>query len=44
MENGTITKDFAQELLECAYVKMGNPSKLKDRSTVQVRNGQGLGR
>lgn len=43
MENGTITKDFAQELLECAYVKMGNPSKLKDRSTVQVRNGRGWG-
>lgn len=43
MENQTITKEFAQELLECAYVKMGNPSKLKDRSTVQVRNGRGWG-
>ena len=44
MENGTITKDFAQELLECAYVKMGNPSKLKDRSYRAGAKRQGLGR
>ncbi len=43
MENHEISKDFAQELLECAYVKMGNPSKLKDRMTVRVRNGRGWG-
>lgn len=43
MENHVITKAFAQELLECAYVKMGNPSKLKDRMTVEVRNGRGWG-
>lgn len=43
MENHTITKEFAQELLECAYVKTGNPSKLKDRMTVEVRNGRGWG-
>lgn len=43
MENHVITKEFAQELLECAYVKMGNPSKLKDRMTVEVRNGRGWG-
>ncbi len=43
MENHIISKEFAQELLECAYVKMGNPSKLKDRMTVKVRNGRGWG-
>lgn len=43
MERHVITKEFAQELLECAYVKMGNPSKLKDRMTVEVRNGRGWG-
>lgn len=43
MDNHVITKAFAQEILECAYVKMGNPSKLKDRSTVEVRNGRGWG-
>lgn len=43
LKNHVITKDFAQELLECAYVKMGNPSKLKDRMTVEVRNGRGWG-
>lgn len=43
MENHVIDKEFAQELLECAYVKMGNPSKLKDRMTVRVRNGRGWG-
>lgn len=32
-----------QELLECAYVKTGNPSKLKDRVTMSVRNGRGWG-
>lgn len=43
MTNHVITKDFAQELLECAYIKTGNPSKLKDRMTVEVRNGRGWG-
>lgn len=43
IQNGVISKDFAQELLECAYIKTGNPSKLKDRSTVEVRNGRGWG-
>lgn len=43
MENNIISKDFAQELIECAYVKMGNPSKLKDKQTVNVRNGRGWG-
>ncbi|WP_269477005.1 (2S)-3-sulfopropanediol dehydratase [Hominibacterium faecale] len=43
MEQGVITKEFAQELLETAYVKTGNPSKLKDKMTVEVRSGRGWG-
>lgn len=43
MENKTISKDFALELLECAYVKTGNPSKLKDRVSSELRNGRGWG-
>lgn len=40
---GIIDKAFAQELLECAYIKTGNPSKLKDKMTVEVRSGRGWG-
>ena len=43
MDKGAITKDFALELLEVEYVKMNNPTKLKDKSTVIVRNGRGFG-
>lgn len=43
MKNGTITKEFALELIEDEYVKMNNPTKLKDKSTVVVRNGRGFG-
>ena len=43
LESGEATQEWMQELLECAYIKMNNPSKLKDRMTVQVRNGRGWG-
>jgi formate C-acetyltransferase len=43
MKNGTITKEFALELIEVEYVKMNNPTKLKDKGTVLVRNGRGFG-
>lgn len=43
MREGVISKEFAQELLECAYIKTGNPSKLKDKMTVEVRSGRGWG-
>ncbi len=43
MKNKTITKDFAQELLECAFIKCGNPSKLRDKGSTKVRNGRGWG-
>ena len=39
----TLTKEFALELIEVQYVKMNNPTKLKDKSTVAVRNGRGFG-
>ena len=43
LREGRLTREFAGELLECAFVKMNNPSKLKDRDTVRVRNGRGWG-
>ena len=39
----TLSKEFALELLEVQYVKMNNPTKLKDKGTVKVRNGRGFG-
>ncbi|MGL5639026.1 MAG: (2S)-3-sulfopropanediol dehydratase [Cetobacterium sp.] len=43
MKNSTLTKEFALELIEVQYVKMNNPTKLKDKGTVKVRNGRGFG-
>ena len=43
IKNNTITKEFALELLEVQFVKMNNPTKLKDKGTVAVRNGRGFG-
>lgn len=43
MKAGDITRDFALELIEVLYVKMNNPTKLKDGGTVKVRQGRGFG-
>lgn len=43
IKSGMITKEFALELLEVEYVKMNNPTKLKNKGTVAVRNGRGFG-
>ncbi|WP_300392297.1 formate C-acetyltransferase/glycerol dehydratase family glycyl radical enzyme [Fusobacterium sp.] len=43
IQEGKITKEFVLELLEVQYVKMNNPTKLKDKGTVIVRNGRGFG-
>ena len=43
MEAGTLTKDFALELLEVEYVKMNYPTKLKDYGSMALRNGRGFG-
>ncbi|WP_317855243.1 (2S)-3-sulfopropanediol dehydratase [Chakrabartyella piscis] len=43
MKAGTLTKEFALELIEVQYVKLNNPVKLKDKSTVIVRNGRCAG-
>ena len=40
---GTLTKEFALELLEVQYIKLNNPTKLKDRGSMAVRNGRGFG-
>ncbi|HAS62075.1 MAG TPA: formate C-acetyltransferase/glycerol dehydratase family glycyl radical enzyme [Vibrio sp.] len=38
-----VSKQFVLEVLEVLYVKMNNPTKLKDKGTVKVRNGRGFG-
>ena len=43
MQSGAATKEFEQELLECAFIKCGNPSKLRDKGSTRVRNGRGWG-
>ncbi len=43
LKNGTITRESALELLEVEYVKMNNPTKLKDKGSMAVRNGRGFG-
>lgn len=43
MKKGTLTKEFALELIEVEYVKMNNPTKLKDKGSMAVRNGRGFG-
>lgn len=43
INNGTLTKEFALELIEVEYVKMNNPTKLKDKGNMAVRNGRGFG-
>lgn len=43
LKNGGLTKEFALELLEVEYVKMNNPTKLKDKGSMALRNGRGFG-
>ncbi len=43
MKAGTISKEFAQELLEVTFVKMNNPTKIRDGGTAKVRQGRGFG-
>ena len=43
MKAGAITKEFAQELLEVTFVKMNNPTKIRDGGTARVRQGRGFG-
>lgn len=43
MKNNVIPKEFALELLECQYVKMNYPTKLKDKGSMALRNGRGFG-
>lgn len=40
---GCISKEFAQELLEVTFVKMNNPTKVRDGGTAKVRQGRGFG-
>lgn len=40
---GRISKEFVLELLEVLYVKLNNPTKLKDKGSMALRNGRGFG-
>ncbi len=40
---GRVSKEFVLELLEVLYVKLNNPTKLKDRGSMALRNGRGFG-
>lgn len=43
VKENSVEKTFILEILEVLYVKMNNPTKLKDKGTVKVRNGRGFG-
>lgn len=43
MAKGEISKEFVLELLEVLYVKLNNPTKLKDKGSMALRNGRGFG-
>lgn len=42
LKTGTATKDFMQELLECFYIKVGTPTKLRDKLTITANTGRGM--
>lgn len=43
MEKGVYKKEFIQELLEAGFIKTGDPSKLRDKLTVEANAGRGWG-
>lgn len=43
IQSGKITKDEAQELIECTLIKSTTPTKLRDRITVMSNSGRGMG-
>jgi formate C-acetyltransferase len=43
IEEGRITKEFAQELIEVAYVKSGYPTKIRERQGIEINTGRTIG-
>ncbi len=43
LESGEFTKEFMQELVECYFIKLGTPSKLRDKMTAAANTGRGFG-
>ena len=39
LANGSITKDFAQELLDCVFVKLNDLNKVRDQISAQAFAG-----
>ena len=43
LKNGTITKDFVQELIECSFIKMHELLKLRDKGNIEVASATRMG-
>lgn len=43
MKSGVVTKEFIQELLDTAFIKSGNASKLRDKMTALANTGRSWG-
>ncbi len=43
IDKGEISKEFAQEIIESLFIKMGTQSKLRDRMTATANTGRGYG-
>ncbi|WKY47648.1 pyruvate formate lyase family protein [Eubacteriaceae bacterium ES3] len=43
LEKGEFTKEFMQEIVESHFIKMGVPSKLRDKMTAMANTGRGFG-
>ncbi len=43
LESGEFTQEFMQEILESLFIKLGTPSKLRDKMTAVVNTGRTFG-
>jgi pyruvate formate-lyase/glycerol dehydratase family glycyl radical enzyme len=43
IEQGTLTREFMQELIECSFIKMDHLSKIRDKIGTEIASGIGWG-
>lgn len=43
IKNGTLTREFMQELIECSFIKMDHLRKIRDYPEIQIASGIGWG-
>jgi len=43
VESGTLTREFMQELIECAFIKMDHLSKIRDHQNTVIASGVTMG-